>query len=376
MHITPISYDDTTRLKGMAILLIVLHNFFHALPGASLENEFLFDINNTYYYFQSIIHSFRTPDILKLFTEFFSFFGHYGVALFIFLSGYGLASKYASSGFSFSGKMYFIWKRILRFWKVIIPLIPVSIVIKTLKSGNGLWDTISNYAGEYLSILTFTQTIIPGKEFIVSGPWWFFAAILQLYILYIFLLHQKSNRFLLVIGLTAVLLQGVALFFGWEDFLFRLRYNFIGWVPVFCLGIYCAGKPDISFSPVMAAILMAIFLLSNSNAYLWLFSSIMFPLAFIPLFRNIPVKSLWKFTGGLSFYIFAIHSFVRGGFFVLVSKDEIVEDGLELQVCALYLIVCILAAYILRMVLNYCSKLFDSYKYRLKKNRLCDEDMY
>ena len=203
MLISPISCNDTNRFKGMAILLIVLHNFYHVLPQAPIENEFFFNIENTNYYLKSVIDSFSPISITSLFTDFFSFFGHYGVALFIFLSGYGLTIKYSSKEFSNIEKIHFIWKRILRFWKVIIPLIRRSVLGKMIKYGNGLWETQTDHIGEYLSIITFTQTLIPGKEFVVSGPWWFFGAILQLYIIYIFLLHKKSNRFLLIISLSA-----------------------------------------------------------------------------------------------------------------------------------------------------------------------------
>ncbi len=165
----------------MAILLIVLHNFYHVLPQAPIENEFSFNIENTNYYLKTVIDSFSSTSLTSLITDFFSFFGHYGVALFIFLSGYGLTIKYSSKEFPNAEKIHFIWKRILRFWKVIIPLIPLSVLVKMIKYGNGLWETLTDHIGEYLSIITFTQTLIPGKEFVVSGPWWFFGAILQLY---------------------------------------------------------------------------------------------------------------------------------------------------------------------------------------------------
>lgn len=367
MKLTPVTYAETTRLKGMAIVMILLHNFYHVLPGASLENEFTFAMEDTRHYFQTLIHSFRTADIITLVTDTFSFFGHYGVALFIFLSGYGLSRKYASSVFSTSGKLHFILKRILRFWKIIIPLIAVSVVVKTLKYGNGLWQTFIDHIGEYLSVLTFTHTLIPGKEFIVSGPWWFFAAILQLYILYIFLLRQKSNRFLLLISLAALIIQVTTIYFADESLLFRLRYNFVGWLPAFCLGIYYARKPDISFNFMIPLILMAVFLVSNNNPYLWLISSIIFPLAFIPLFRNIPVKTFWKFIGEISFYLFAIHSFVRGATFSFISPQEIVKQGVTLQTGLLYLAASILAAYLFRLTLNYSSRLFSSLRYRIKE---------
>ncbi len=346
----------------MAILLIILHNFYHALPQASIENEFLFNIENTNYYVSSIINSVSSISITSLFTDFFSFFGHYGVALFIFLSGYGLTVKYSSKEFSLSEKIHFIWKRILRFWKVIIPLIPLSVLVNSIKHGSGLWQTLITHLGEYLSVITFTQTLIPGKEFVISGPWWFFGAILQLYIIYIFLLHKRSNRFLLIIGIFALLIQTLTIFLGWENTLFRLRYNCIGWLPVFCLGIYCAQKPFITCKPLVSITLMALFLCSNINAYFWLFSSLLFPFAFIPLFRNLPVKSFWKFMGSISFYLFAIHSFIRGGFLELIGKQKIVEQNLELPIGILYMLISILTAYIFQQILNYASDKLSKFK--------------
>ena len=359
MLISPISYNDTNRFKGMAILLIVLHNFYHVLPQAPIENEFFFNIENTNYYLKSVIDSFSPISITSLFTDFFSFFGHYGVALFISLSGYGLTIKYSSKEFSNIEKIHFIWKRILRFWKVIIPLIPLSVLVKMIKYGNGLWETLTDHIGEYLSIITFTQTLIPGKEFVVSGPWWFFGAILQLYIIYIFLLHKKSNRFLLIISLSALFIQAITIFWGWENILFRLRYNSIGWLPIFCLGIYYAKKPVTTCKPSIPIILMILFLCSNVNAYFWLFSSLLFPLAFIPLFRNFPIKSFWEFMGKISFYLFAIHSFIRGAFFGLIGEEKIVEQNLGVPIGILYLLTSILIAYIFQQLLNriytYCQ---------------------
>ncbi|WP_302546968.1 acyltransferase family protein [Coprobacter fastidiosus] len=174
MLISPISYNDTNRFKGMAILLIVLHNFYHVLPQAPIENEFSFNIENTNYYFKTVIDSFSTISITSLFTDFFSFFGHYGVALFIFLSGYGLTIKYSSKEFPNAEKIHFIWKRILRFWKVIIPLIPLSVFVKIVEQNLGvpigilylLTSILIAYIFQQLlnRIYTYCQTIIVQKK--------------------------------------------------------------------------------------------------------------------------------------------------------------------------------------------------------------------
>ena len=76
-----ISKDDTSLIKGLAIFCIVLHNFFHWMPPSPGENEFVFDerIHNNFF---SILTSTPTEIINVL----FSYFGHYGVQIFIFIS--------------------------------------------------------------------------------------------------------------------------------------------------------------------------------------------------------------------------------------------------------------------------------------------------
>ena len=84
--------DDaqTTLLKGVGILLIIGHNFQYlvsALPGV---NEFRFEPEN----FAAFIDGVR-GNPLALPRLLLAYFGHYAVQIFIFLSGYGLASSFA-----------------------------------------------------------------------------------------------------------------------------------------------------------------------------------------------------------------------------------------------------------------------------------------
>ena len=78
---------ECSALRGIAILGIVLHNFAHWLPGAAVENEFSYSADRNAFFFHNLISS----DWL---IHLFSFTGHLGVSVFVFLSGYGLAQKY------------------------------------------------------------------------------------------------------------------------------------------------------------------------------------------------------------------------------------------------------------------------------------------
>ena len=85
MKIREISKQDSNIFKAIGILLIVFHNYFHFVEPNIGENEFYFSsdvIKNLYY---GIINMpSETINIL------FSCFGHYGVQIFIFISGFGL----------------------------------------------------------------------------------------------------------------------------------------------------------------------------------------------------------------------------------------------------------------------------------------------
>ena len=83
--------SDNHLLKGIAILSIMLHNLLHLLPGAVAENEFTFSARNI----QRVLFEFHhSQEVWRMIASVFSHFGHYGVPIFLFLSGYGLVMKY------------------------------------------------------------------------------------------------------------------------------------------------------------------------------------------------------------------------------------------------------------------------------------------
>ena len=76
-------------MRTIAILSIVVHNFAHKLPGAAVENEFAFNIENSINFSNKVLSS----DFL---IHIFSFWGHLGVPIFVFLSAYGISLKYGN----------------------------------------------------------------------------------------------------------------------------------------------------------------------------------------------------------------------------------------------------------------------------------------
>lgn len=80
---------ECSALRGIAIIGIFLHNYCHWLGFAVKENEYTFTIAKCRH-LASVLGS---PD-MNLPVHLISFFGHYGVPIFLFLSAYGLVMKY------------------------------------------------------------------------------------------------------------------------------------------------------------------------------------------------------------------------------------------------------------------------------------------
>lgn len=84
-----ITKDQTLALKAIAILLIVIHNFSRWVNPITGESEFYFNQSAL-----STAIDVAGTNVWMFFKAFFNYFGHYGVQLFIFLSGYGLVQSY------------------------------------------------------------------------------------------------------------------------------------------------------------------------------------------------------------------------------------------------------------------------------------------
>lgn len=82
------SKRDTSIMKGFAIICIVFHNYFRWLYPSPGENEFNCSPGNVDRLFEMLGQ--QPGEFINLL---FSYFGHYGVQLFIFVSGFGLATS-------------------------------------------------------------------------------------------------------------------------------------------------------------------------------------------------------------------------------------------------------------------------------------------
>ena len=86
--------DDTLVLRGMSILIIILHNYIHRFSNVVFDSG--------------------------LFLDLISHYGHYGVPVFVFQSGYGLVMKYEKKEVSLKFRK-FMKRHADKLWLLLLP---------------------------------------------------------------------------------------------------------------------------------------------------------------------------------------------------------------------------------------------------------------
>lgn len=321
MTIKNYSKQDTSILKGFAIICICLHNFFHHLAPSPGENEFYFSLNHINNFFSQIS---ETP--AEFINLIFSYLGHYGVQIFIFISGYGLALSMAKRKKPW---INFVVDRLMKLYPLLLTALIFYILCTIVMYDRFPW---SAHYEEMKYKLFFIHTLIPKQGTSVNGPWWFFALILQLYILFP-ALFQFIKKYKIKAFLTLCLLSYIWIFISQYQFKdvyeVYLLQNFPGHLPEFCLGILLALNNNTKINNIMFFVAIAIFCLGNFYKIFFPFTFLAVTIIFIfayQFFKNIPVrKNITKrfliHFGEISMTLFAVHGFLRTPFITLAKQS-------------------------------------------------------
>ena len=313
--------SDAAFLKGSAMLAIMLHNYFHILQHAPGENEFSFSIYTTHTFLYNLYH---TPQ--DVFRQLFPFFGHYGVQLFVFLSGYGLAQKYAAST-QINYKAFLF----LRFRKL-YPVLLLAVVFLFLYKAAVTFIfpakeiDLAHFLYEAFLKLTLVSNLIPGEALSISGPWWFFSLIFQLYLVAPILLRIQNNRYLYAGMVIPWLIQFLLLTYE-PDALAYVRVNLLGHLPEFCLGIYLDRTDLGKINARLALIALLVFTIGSYNQYAWVVSFFCVPLLAMAAYRysqpalGSTFGKAITFFGNNSLYFFAVHGLCRAPFVAMGNKS-------------------------------------------------------
>lgn len=321
------SKSDTTLFKGFGILFIILHNFFHNHSGMQIENEFTFDAQNIYRF----VHITFSTTFLNFVSGVFSFLGHYGVQIFFFFSAYGLTKQYEKgkrSDYKFVlirlKKIYFLMAYGVLICVIILAFVGVSF---------GFFGTLFRFSILASTLNNFTTISL------FSGPFWFFAPVIQFYILFPFLyrLITRTNieRVFIPILLSILLIYLVYYTIDGQSmprysmYQFSLFRNVFGHLPELLLGIIMAHFRFKSFSPFLIILSFVVFLGSQ------VFEG-MFPLSFIIttillvsiigfLINHLGgfIRRVVLYLGQVSMILFVVNSPFRLLFYHLSKKTEL-----------------------------------------------------
>lgn len=301
--------DQSLLLKGFAIFCILSHNFFHLFPPITFQNEMSFNAE----YFSQFLQDFNWQNTINCF---FSFFGFYGVYIFIFLSGYGLTKKFQQ--FS-SSSFYFIFKQILKIYKLLLFSIIAYLCFSPEIKLKGL-----------LYVLTLSANFDAVTLYAACGPWWFFALIIQLYILFLFLYKIISkDAFHIVYILFFYLITAIA----WNNCIGKttlLFANALGHLPEFCFGIFVACYEEkLSFINSkkfnIAALLLSLLVifLGQLNFFAFILSFTFSALLFLSAYKLFPSQNkFWIFIGKISPFLFGINGFFYREYFISLAENN------------------------------------------------------
>lgn len=343
-----IKKETTLIARGLAIVLIVLHNYFHMpFMGYTQENEMRFDLSRTRSFFESV---FSLNDFIP---ELISFCGWVGVCVFVFLSGFGMNAKYGTE--SKLETFPLLWRN---YKKLITLMLPTMLFFMLMNLHSGYLGGICSNVLTLTMLHNFVCNIIS----IAPGAFWYFGLTLQLYLIF-YLLRSKDVKLYVWGGVICIIIQIMVynVADGGMEVLSYFRHNFVGWFPVFAAGVLCSRssfdlkKVGAFLSVALSLILLIMILLFNWNFYLWLFipfiSVMFFFLVANVVERQALIKPFVVFIGKYSAIIFASHPIAK-------KLDQFLCSGLDVFPRTLiYIVLIAVCAFIYRIIVDQIRKL-------------------
>ena len=303
-----LSRTECTAMKGIAILAIMLHNYCHWLKGIARENEYTWNQWKN----DRLVEAFQQFD--ELFPmHLVSYFGHYGVPVFLFLSGFGLVMKYERGSLPEASIWRFTHYNYLKLFRIFI----VGFVFFTML--DAFTPGMHRYlASEVLAMLgMYANFLERPSEVVWPGPYWYFSVTMQLYILYRLLFYRWRHWSVVVVLMVGCWLWQF-LYLDDMETLERLRYNLVGGMLPFGLGVLAGrwplnmGSSPTVHSPVLVISIVLIILMCF-NIQSWLFVPALIVVGTIALVKLIPsqVMPYIVWLGSVSAAIFVTHPIVR-----------------------------------------------------------------
>jgi peptidoglycan/LPS O-acetylase OafA/YrhL len=315
----PLTRHDTLVLKAIAILGIAFHNYYHVL-GPVRENEFEFAPAR----FTVFLDSLHDPWLIL--PALFSFFGHYGVQIFIFLSAYGLSLSHWDTPEHWP---QFMWSRV----KKIYPMFLLAIGTCLLYMGLGGVNPLS-ILRQHFATLTWTalavQNLGPDNVWPPFGPWWFLAFIIQFYCVWPWLkalVKRYGIRGLVLLSIFSVALFYIAGYLLTSRWSISLAKTPVLHLPELCLGVLAGRYGILPRTPASGLIGLVLLIGGNTDSALWPLSFLGSLLLVLWIYQMAAQRlSRWSFLeklGACSMALFFVNGFVRMPFVAMAQHQTL-----------------------------------------------------
>lgn len=335
-----LSQENSNVLRGLAIMAIMLHNFFHYGFGFSSENEGNYIEENVNNFFIAI-NSGHT----NIIAEILSFLGWIGVPVFIFLTGYGLSIKYPLQllyktetdkvlyDFPVNERKRYLKHSFLKLFWLMLPAILFFLLIDVIKQ-----ETWIHFIKRLSYLLMLPNLAYPLLK-VNPGVYWYFGLTFQFYVFYFIARKRLSLWNLLIYSVLSIAGVYIAVMIKNPLLISWYRATFAGWFSVFAIGVWSAKyRESLNFNSsvlsetICVIILFVLIIWMNTNILAWLFIPIVALLWFCTLAKIICrvhfLKKLLVWIGHYSACIFVCHPIVR----LLGRKTYTLTDNLFLTV--------------------------------------------
>lgn len=342
-----LSINESKALRGIAILGIILHNYCHFLGFAVKENEYTFTASKPMQLLDKLCGLNH-----DLFVHVLSFFGHYGVPLFLFISGYGLVAKYeAREDTRRVGFFPFTWYHYAKLLRLMFLGYIAFAVVSYLHPHGYHGYTVGRVIAQMLMYIN----LLPDPDHIIKpGPYWYFGLTLQLYIVYYIALYRRKTVFVPILILLCWMIQTVFSpeVLGSTDSLNRIRYNFIGAMLPFGMGVLYARHGQLLSKPLYAALVLvsAVTVFAGSfNFHSWLWVPAFVVVGAVATVKLLPERLLAPcvWVGAVSSALFVVHPILRE-IIIPMSYRGRVYTGI-----IVYVVACFFFAWLFKLLFRY-----------------------
>ncbi|WP_279147732.1 acyltransferase family protein [Segatella bryantii] len=348
--------SECSVLRGIAIIGIFLHNYCHWLNPIVKENEYQYFQHNVDWFTQVMVHSDG-----KILMHLLSFFGHYGVPIFLFLSAYGLVCKYESTAYlekHHDSIFQFIRYHFMKLFKMMIVGFVAFLMVDRLTPGPWNYSVIDVVA----QLGLVNNFLVNPDRHIWPGPYWFFGLMLQLYIIYRLLLYRRSWKW--TVGAMVVCWLAQIFCDPEGETLNYIRYSSIGGVLPFGLGLLYAhfGKQLSTQQNAIMVVVSAILIVAGSYSYqTWYFVPVFvctFSVGMVKMLTALASHfSIFSFlfnrlnwVGSISAALFVSHPITRK-IFIVISRNGDMYTGL-----LIYAIVSLCLAWVFHLLMEKLPK--------------------